>query len=244
MGSSITKRCTRWVNLNMRGRRAGGGDARFMARKNRLRTAIYIGRSVRDLRVYQEICLSRNLTMSICDVQPDLPKQSAQARPELDLSRLPMPGQLLGRSMPVRTVRRPCGHLDHRARIADGLAGGNVERQGTFGTGRSAHADPEWVFHGARAAGLGCRPCSLERNRSCIRHLSYVTGTRSLNMQKPKRSKKGPEMRMDQLITVRLPSETMRALERWAKRGKITRAEAIRRLLNSALAASRAAAKL
>ena len=51
-------------------------------------------------------------------------------------------------------------------------------------------------------------------------------------------------MRMDQLVTVRLPSETMRALERWAKRGKITRAEAIRRLLNSALAASRAAAKL
>ena len=49
---------------------------------------------------------------------------------------------------------------------------------------------------------------------------------------------------MNRLVTVGLPFETMKALERWAKRGKITRAEAIRRLLNSALAASRAAAKL
>ena len=43
---------------------------------------------------------------------------------------------------------------------------------------------------------------------------------RALNMQKPKRSKKGPGMRMDQLVTVRLPSETMRALERWATSGQ------------------------
>ena len=46
------------------------------------------------------------------------------------------------------------------------------------------------------------------------------------------------------LISVRLPTETIRAIDRWAKRSDITRPEAIRRLLKGALRASRAAAKL
>ena len=46
------------------------------------------------------------------------------------------------------------------------------------------------------------------------------------------------------LISVRLPTETIRAIDRWAKRSDITRPEAIRRLLTGALRASRAAAKL
>ena len=48
----------------------------------------------------------------------------------------------------------------------------------------------------------------------------------------------------EKLMGVRLSSETIRAVDRWAERNNITRAEAIRRLLKSALAASRRAAKL
>jgi hypothetical protein len=53
-----------------------------------------------------------------------------------------------------------------------------------------------------------------------------------------------PGISADPLITVRLPTETIKAIDRWAKRDDITRAEAIRRLLKGALRASRAAAKL
>ena len=53
-----------------------------------------------------------------------------------------------------------------------------------------------------------------------------------------------PTADADPLISVRLPSETIRAIDRWAKRDDITRSEAIRRLLKGALRASRAAAKL
>jgi Arc/MetJ-type ribon-helix-helix transcriptional regulator len=38
----------------------------------------------------------------------------------------------------------------------------------------------------------------------------------------------------DPLISVRLPPETIRAIDRWAKRDEITRSEAIRRLLKGA----------
>jgi Ribbon-helix-helix protein, copG family len=53
-----------------------------------------------------------------------------------------------------------------------------------------------------------------------------------------------PTTDADPLISVRLPPETIRAIDRWAKRDHITRSEAIRRLLKGALMASRAAAKL
>ena len=48
----------------------------------------------------------------------------------------------------------------------------------------------------------------------------------------------------EKLMGVRLSSETIRAVDRWAERNNVTRAEAIRRLLKSALAASRRATKL
>jgi metal-responsive CopG/Arc/MetJ family transcriptional regulator len=64
-------------------------------------------------------------------------------------------------------------------------------------------------------------------------------------MPKTVQSKNGrPTTDADPLISVRLPSETIRAIDRWAKRDDITRSEAIRRLLKGALRASRAAAKL
>ena len=50
--------------------------------------------------------------------------------------------------------------------------------------------------------------------------------------------------REEKLIGVRLSLETIRALDRWAERNSVTRAEAVRRLLKSALAASRRATKL
>jgi|GraSoiStandDraft_43_1057313.scaffolds.fasta_scaffold239642_1 hypothetical protein len=64
-------------------------------------------------------------------------------------------------------------------------------------------------------------------------------------MPKTVQSKHGrPTTDADPLISVRLPLETIRAIDRWAKRDRITRPEAIRRLLKGALMASRAAAKL
>ncbi len=48
----------------------------------------------------------------------------------------------------------------------------------------------------------------------------------------------------EKLIEIRLPLKAIRAIDRWAERNNVTRSEAIRRLLKSALAASRAAAKL
>jgi hypothetical protein len=53
-----------------------------------------------------------------------------------------------------------------------------------------------------------------------------------------------PVKRADELVSVRLPPRTIEALDRWAKRLDLTRSEAIRRLLNGALTASRAASKL
>ena len=48
----------------------------------------------------------------------------------------------------------------------------------------------------------------------------------------------------EKLIEIRLPLKAIRAIDRWAERNNVTRSEAIRRLLKSSLAASRAAAKL
>lgn len=48
----------------------------------------------------------------------------------------------------------------------------------------------------------------------------------------------------DPLIEARLPLQLIKAVDRWAARDDVTRSEAIRRLLRSALAASRAAKKL
>jgi metal-responsive CopG/Arc/MetJ family transcriptional regulator len=48
----------------------------------------------------------------------------------------------------------------------------------------------------------------------------------------------------DPLIGVRLPVQLIKAVDRWAERDGVTRSDAIRRLLRSALAASRAAKKL
>jgi hypothetical protein len=53
-----------------------------------------------------------------------------------------------------------------------------------------------------------------------------------------------PIDRADELVAVRLPPRTIRALDRWARRRDLTRSEAIRLLLNGALTSSRAAAKL
>ena len=89
----------------------------------------------------------------------------------------------------------------------------------------------------------GCAAGASATAKRLPSHL--LSSVRVLSMQRSKRSRKRPgKIRINRLVTVGLPSETMKALERWAKRGKITRAEAIRRLLNSALAASTAAAKL
>jgi metal-responsive CopG/Arc/MetJ family transcriptional regulator len=64
-------------------------------------------------------------------------------------------------------------------------------------------------------------------------------------MPKTVQSKNGrPTKDADPLISVQFPPETIRAIDRWAKRDHITRSEAIRRLLKGALMASRAAAKL
>jgi hypothetical protein len=64
-------------------------------------------------------------------------------------------------------------------------------------------------------------------------------------MPKTVQSKNGrPKTTTDPLISVRLSPRTVRGIDRWAKRDHITRSEAIRRLLNGALRASRAAAKL
>jgi metal-responsive CopG/Arc/MetJ family transcriptional regulator len=53
-----------------------------------------------------------------------------------------------------------------------------------------------------------------------------------------------PAAGKDALIAVRLPPELIRAVDRWAQRDEVTRSVAIRRLLRSALSASRAATKL
>jgi metal-responsive CopG/Arc/MetJ family transcriptional regulator len=44
--------------------------------------------------------------------------------------------------------------------------------------------------------------------------------------------------------TVRLSRDAIKAVDKWARRNHVTRSEAVRRLLKSALGASRAATKL
>jgi len=58
--------------------------------------------------------------------------------------------------------------------------------------------------------------------------------------------KKTHESRADanSVIEIRLSPEKIRDLDRWAEQGNVTRSEAIRQLLNSALASFRAATKL
>ena len=63
-------------------------------------------------------------------------------------------------------------------------------------------------------------------------------------MQKPVLERKMGPPGMNATVTVKLPNETIRAIDRWARRDEITRSEAIRQLLTSALAASSAAAKI
>ena len=48
----------------------------------------------------------------------------------------------------------------------------------------------------------------------------------------------------EKLTRIRLSSETIADIDRWAERNNVTRAEAIRPLLKSALVASKRAAKL
>ena len=62
-------------------------------------------------------------------------------------------------------------------------------------------------------------------------------------MVKPKKTG-GPTAAVEKLAGIRLSSETIRDIDRWAERNNVTRAEAIRRLLKSALMASRRATKL